>query len=128
MLQHSAPKTVEFGAYGYRSLKPGWYAYVGSAFGPDEFGRIDRPYRVADGTNDTRQWCIDYQLGVSETRVASAVRSPGIHAECRIARPIDAVPVAGVGAADRPCDSDLPFGLDRVALEGSIGAAHAAQS
>ena len=36
------PATVEVGALGERAFDAGTYAYVGSAFGPGGFSRVDR--------------------------------------------------------------------------------------
>lgn len=128
LLELSASKTVRFGALGERALEHGWYGYVGSAFGPGGFERIERPRRVAAGSNHTRRWHIDYLLGLEATRIERAVRSPDVRAECRIARSIDGIAVDGVGASDCGCDSHLVYSPDGPSLEGSIETVHAAHS
>lgn len=120
--------TVTFGALGERSLRAGWYAYVGSAVGPGGFARIDRHRRVAAGVNPTRHWHVDYLLGVSDSRIDRVIRSEGIEAECSIARAIDGDPVEGVGATDCSCGSHLIFDGDRTRLAAAVEAAHAAHS
>lgn len=68
------PARIGFGAAGDRDLQPGWYAYVGSAFGPGGFARIDRHRRLASGVCQTRHWHIDYLLGHSAAVIESVVR------------------------------------------------------
>ncbi len=119
---------IAFGALGKRSLESGWYAYVGSAFGPGGFARIDRHRRVAEGANETRHWHIDYLLGHPASRLDRAIRSLGVDAECSISREIDGRSIGGVGATDCSCSTHLHHHTERNRLVDSIEAAHDAHS
>lgn len=120
--------TIRFGAVGERTLEPGGYAYVGSAFGPGGFARLDRHRRVDEGTNPTRHWHIDYLLGHDATHITETITTPGVAAECRIANAVDGTPIDGVGASDCTCPSHLIYDADEAQLLSAINAAHAAQS
>lgn len=122
--------TVTFGAQGDHDLAAGWYAYTRSAFGPGGLSRVERHRDVATGENDTRHWHVDALLGHPDSRLAAAVTSEGVDAECRIARAIrDAAGVEGVGAlgaSDCDCRTHLAFAPERDVLEGAVRAAHRA--
>jgi endonuclease-3 len=120
--------TIRFGALGERMLEPGGYAYVGSAFGPGGFARLDRHRRVDKGTNRTRHWHIDYLLGHDETHIVETITTPGLAAECRVADAVEGTPIDGVGASDCSCPSHLFYSADEAQLTSVIDAAHAAQS
>lgn len=116
---------IEVGALGVRNVPAGWYAYTGSAFGSGGFSRIDRHRRVASDENDVRHWHVDYLLGHPEARLDSVTKSPGVNAECAIARALPGGPVPGFGASDCACGSHLAFAADRTALARAIERAHA---
>ena len=122
------PTVVAFGAAGERELRPGRYAYTGSALGPGGFARIDRHRRVAAGDHDVRHWHVDYLLGHPAGRLIGAVRSAAVDAECEVARAIggaDAVePVPGVGASDCDCSGHLAFAPEAPVLERAVRRAH----
>lgn len=128
LIELSRATTIEFGAIGERLLEPGWYGYVGSALGPGGFARIDRHRRVAEGTNDTRHWHIDYLLGHPASRIDRAIRSPGVDAECSISRAIEGRSIEGIGATDCACPTHLHYQSERDWLTASVNAAHDAQS
>ncbi|WP_135828695.1 GIY-YIG nuclease family protein [Halorussus halobius] len=119
---------IEFGAAGRRDLPAGWYAYVGTAFGPGGFSRVERHRELARGERDVRHWHVDYLLGHPESRFAEAVTSAGVDAECAVSRDIssdaDCKAVAGLGASDCDCGSHLLFAPDRDALERAVRRAH----
>jgi len=123
------PAVVTFGAVGERELPPGRYAYTGSAHGPGGFARIDRHRRVAAGDHDVRHWHVDYLLGHPDAQLVVAVRSPGVDAECAIARATVVVAtgcesVPGVGASDCCCSSHLAFARRGPGLERAVRRAH----
>jgi len=102
--------TIEVGALGDRTFAAGYYAYVGSAFGPGGLSRIDRHRELADGDNDTRHWHIDYLLGGEKNSLATVEQFPDRDIECALATAFaDAgcEPVAAFGASDCDCVSHL---------------------
>ena len=117
---------VGFGAAGERDLSTGAYAYVGSAFGPGGFSRVDRHRELADGDRDARHWHVDYLLAHPASAVASVVTSDGVDAECAIATRLAAeVPgVDGLGASDCACETHLFGPEDPERLDAAVVAAH----
>jgi len=102
--------TIEVGALGDRTFAAGYYAYVGSAFGPGGLSRVDRHRELADGDNDTRHWHIDYLLGGDKNSLATVKQFPDRDIECALATAFaDAgcEPVAAFGASDCDCVSHL---------------------
>lgn len=77
--------TVRFGAIGERRLAAGRYAYVGTAFGPGGFARVDRHRRTASGETDTRHWHVDYLLSEPCATIADVVQSEAVDVECSVA-------------------------------------------
>ncbi|WP_049987780.1 GIY-YIG nuclease family protein [Halobellus rufus] len=112
-----APLTVEIGALGAATFEAGAYAYVGSAFGPNGLGRVDRHRRVAAGDHDVRHWHVDYFGGHPDVSLAAVIAAPHADVECRLAsglreRAADptggpAVPLPGFGASDCACATHL---------------------
>jgi endonuclease-3 len=117
---------VAVGALGTIQFDAGRYAYTGSALGPGGFARVDRHRELAAGKRDARHWHVDYLLGHPDARVEAVVTSPGVDAECAVARAIEGREVPGFGASDCGCDSHLAFALERTVLEASVRSAHAA--
>ncbi|ADB62061.1 protein of unknown function DUF123 [Haloterrigena turkmenica DSM 5511] len=99
--------TLEVGALGEREFPAGAYAYVGSAFGPGGFGRIDRHRELARGERDTRHWHIDYLLGHPGTTLESAIAFPDDDRECELAASLPGEQVDGFGASDCDCSGHL---------------------
>ncbi|WP_254536317.1 GIY-YIG nuclease family protein [Halomarina litorea] len=118
--------TVEFGAAGARDLQAGWYAYVGSAFGPGGFSRVDRHRELARGNRDTRHWHVDSLLGHPASRLAEVVTTADADVECAVARSLaeTLTPVAGLGASDCDCDSHLAFAPDHERLVDAVERTH----
>ena len=57
VLQSAHSLSLEVGRWGKLSLKPGYYIYVGSAFGPGGVrARVSRHYRA----DKTKRWHIDF--------------------------------------------------------------------
>ena len=105
--------TLEVGALGEREFDAGTYAYVGSAFGPGGFARVDRHRELARGERDARHWHIDYVLGHPETTLESAITFPDADRECELAASLPGEPVDGFGASDCDCSGHLLAGPDR---------------
>lgn len=126
LLELDEPAAVGIGRLGEREFPAGHYAYTGSALGPGGFARVDRHREVATGERDVRQWHVDSLLGLEAATVVAAIRSPGVAAECAIARGVHADPVPGFGATDCDCDSHLAQAADREALYRAAWAAHEA--
>ena len=128
LVELAEPARVTFGAAGGRDLDAGWYAYTGSALGTGGFARVERHRRIAAGDHDVRHWHVDYLLGHWAARLGEDVRSPGVDAECAIARRIaDASGVEAtprVGASDCDCGSHLAFAPGRSTLEQAVRRAH----
>jgi Uri superfamily endonuclease len=122
------PTSVLFGAAGERTLPAGCYAYVGSAFGPGGFGRLERHRSVAAGEHDVRHWHVDHLLQATDASVAGDVCSPGAHIECAVAERLRAAdltaPTSGIGASDCDCDTHLVRAASVDAAERAARAAH----
>ncbi len=102
------PTTVKVGALGLISLDPGYYTYIGSAFGPGGLAARLR-HHVAD--QSPPHWHLDYLRSYLEP--ASAwVSLSAEHFEHRWARAMsefdmDISPVARFGCSDCCCASHL---------------------
>jgi len=120
------PETVDVavGALGTHRFPAGAYAYTGSALGSGGFTRVDRHRRVAAGDHDVCHWHIDYLTGHPDTTLVGVVTSPGVDAECAIARRLPAGPVDGFGASDCDCRSHLAVDGDIEGLRATVEAAH----
>ncbi|NHN47638.1 GIY-YIG nuclease family protein [Halostella sp. JP-L12] len=110
------PATVEVGALGDREFDAGTYAYVGSAFGPGGFSRVDRHRELAAGERDARHWHVDYLLGHPSASLAEAITYPDADIECHLAGALPGERVSGVGASDCDCDAHLLAAPNREAL------------
>ena len=120
------PRTVdiEVGALGAHRFPAGAYAYTGSALGSGGFARVDRHRRVARGEHDVRHWHIDYLTGHPDAALVDVVTSPGVDAECVVARRLPDGPVDGFGASDCDCRSHLAVGGSIDGLRATVEAAH----
>jgi len=95
----------------------GAYAYVGSAFGSNGLGRVDRHRRVASGDHDVTHWHIDYFGSNPNAALEGVVAVPNDAIECRLATEIAEVvrrrssaivsPIDGFGASDCSCATHL---------------------
>lgn len=108
VLRAEAEQTIEVGALGTLTVRPGWYVYVGSAFGPGGLRARVRRHVRADGAT---HWHIDYLRAVTsvdavwythderrrECDWAAVLRD---HKEARI-------PLERFGASDCGCASHL---------------------
>jgi endonuclease-3 len=109
---------IAFGAAGERGLASGTYAYVGTAFGPGGFSRVERHRELARGERDVRHWHVDYLLGHPASHVEAVVTSADVDAECGVAARLGRrlSPVTGLGASDCDCATHLfgPAARDRL--------------
>jgi Uri superfamily endonuclease len=110
---------VDVGALGERAFAATTYAYVGSAFGPGGFARLDRHRELAAGERDVRHWHVDYLLSHEAATLAATVRFPGVDRECELARTLPGEPVPAFGASDCDCSAHL---LEMPGLEALLGA------
>ena len=129
VLDRERDGALEIGALGERSLSAGWYAYSGSALGSGGFSRVERHRAVADGSNGTRHWHIDYVLGDDATTLDSVVTTPA-DVECAVAERLraltDAHVVTDFGCSDCDCRSHLVGHERRETLVRAVEQAHAA--
>jgi Uri superfamily endonuclease len=121
-----AAATIAVGALGAAEFAAGAYAYVGSAFGSNGLGRVDRHRRVADGAHGVRFWHVDYFGGHPAASLESIVAAPGSDVECRHTAAhrerahgpgsgpddADAAVPPGFGASDCGCPAHLVAGAD----------------
>ena len=116
--------TIEVGALGTATFPVGAYAYVGSAFGSNGLGRVDRHRRVADGSHGVRHWHVDHLGGHTAASLEAVVAAPHAAVECRLAAALratvaasdgdgaDAIPLPGFGASDCDCPAHLVAAAD----------------
>jgi Uri superfamily endonuclease len=103
------PRDINVGSLGTVHLKSGGYAYVGSAFGPGGFSRVERHHAVATGDHEVRHWHIDYLLADDAATLAESHRLPGQDRECVLARRLGKRMVDDFGASDCRCPSHLAY-------------------
>jgi len=129
VLERERAGSIEVGALGERPLPAGWYAYTGSALGSGGFSRVERHRAVADGSNETRHWHVDYLLGDDATTLDSVVKTPA-DVECAVAERLrelaDARVVAEFGCSDCGCRSHLAGHESGETLRDAVERAHAA--
>lgn len=107
ILHGAMPGTVSVGRWGRLDLVPGYYVYVGSAFGPGGvLARVSRHLRKAK----PKRWHIDYLSGL--TRVESVWYSHDpVRLEHRWAEALGNLPgmigIPGLGCSDCDCRAHL---------------------
>ncbi|CCC40661.1 GIY-YIG nuclease family protein [Haloquadratum walsbyi] len=106
-----APTSMTIGAHGTAVFPAGGYAYVGSAFGSNGLGRVDRYRRVAMGIHDVTHWHIDYLISHQNASLTAIVVAPGADIECAIASSLlsrmKEPPLEGFGSSDCTCTTHL---------------------
>mgnify|MGYP000459967325 CR=1 FL=1 len=122
--------TITVGALGTATFPAGAYAYVGSAFGSNGLGRVDRHRRVAAGAHDVQHWHVDYLGSHPDVALDAVVVVPRADVECRLSIEIaDAVdrlpavvptPLEGFGASDCTCGTHLLGGGDTDTLGDAV--------
>lgn len=105
--QASEAKDLQVGSKGRLSVEPGWYIYVGSAFGPGGVrARVKRHVQ-----SKTHHWHIDYLRSATTLRTVWYTHDPE-RRECDWAQalaedPEVTVPMRGFGASDCLCTAHL---------------------
>ena len=108
LLRAEETQSIEVGALGTMTVRPGWYVYVGSAFGPG--GLRARVQRHARG-DGALHWHVDYLRAVTTLEAVWYTHDPE-RRECTwaaILRNEDEarVPMDGFGASDCDCPAHL---------------------
>jgi Uri superfamily endonuclease len=117
LLRAEEKRSLEVGALGTMTVQPGWYVYVGSAFGPG--GLRARVQRHARG-DGALHWHVDYLRAVTTLEAVWSTHDPE-RRECTWATLLrDAstsrVPMDGFGASDCGCPAHLVAFDERPAL------------
>jgi Uri superfamily endonuclease len=107
ILQSQTTGTVQIGRWRQIDIAPGFYLYIGSAFGPGGVrARVQRHFR----RTKARHWHIDYLRGHLDPVGAWYSHDPN-RLEHRWAQILcgmsDMSPVRGFGCSDCTCDSHL---------------------
>jgi Uri superfamily endonuclease len=110
ILHLDEPTRLQIGRLGAFDFAPGWYAYVGSAFGPGGLrGRLK--HHLAPVTKP--HWHIDYLRAAAPVREvwysASETRYEHRWADMLLAHPGATVPVPRFGASDCTCAAHLVY-------------------
>ncbi|WP_380677317.1 GIY-YIG nuclease family protein [Salinigranum sp. GCM10025319] len=108
----STSVSVEVGALGVREFPAGSYAYVGSAFGPGGFSRVDRHRRHLAGDEAGVHWHVDALTTRPEASFVVGLLAPGIDIECAVARRLPPGPVDAFGSSDCDCRTHLSMRSD----------------
>ena len=107
VLDAAATTTLSVGQQGEMAIEPGWYLYVGSAFGPGGVRARVRRHARSQATH----WHIDYLRPVTTLRAVwythDAARRECDWASVLAARPGVDIPLEGVGATDCACAAHL---------------------
>jgi Uri superfamily endonuclease len=111
LLKATHPTKVQVGKLGKLSIKPGFYVYSGSAFGPGGLGaRVGRHLRL----NKKLRWHIDYLR--SRVDDVIAYYQPDSRSECLFACELmnagGEIPMKGFGSSDCKCESHLVYFID----------------
>jgi Uri superfamily endonuclease len=108
LLRAEEAQPLEVGALGTMTVRPGWYVYVGSAFGPG--GLRARVQRHARG-DGALHWHVDYLRAVTTLEAVWSTHDPE-RRECMwatVLRNEDGAraPMDGFGASDCDCPTHL---------------------
>lgn len=109
VLRNRHRASIQVGRWGHLAIQPGYYIYIGSAFGPGGVrARVSRHCRAAK----TRYWHIDY-LRECTAPIAVWCSYHPTRLEHRWARGLEiagsTMPVAGFGCTDCRCAAHLFF-------------------
>lgn len=107
ILRSVSREAVQVGRWGCLDLVPGYYVYVGSAFGPGGvLARVSRHLRE----EKPRRWHIDYLSGLARTEAVWYSHEP-VRLEHRWARALGnlsgMIGIAGLGCSDCDCRAHL---------------------
>ena len=111
IFQNRKPTIIEVGCWGSLEIEPGFYAYIGSAFGPGGVrARVSRHLRL----DKPRRWHVDYLRECAEP-VFVWISYDSEHLEHRWAQSLIDMPgmkpIAGFGCTDCKCLSHLFFSV-----------------
>ncbi|MDS0292574.1 GIY-YIG nuclease family protein [Halogeometricum luteum] len=122
LFELSETSEIAVGALGAATFPAGAYAYVGSAFGSNGLGRVDRHRRVAAGEHGVRHWHVDYLGGHPNASLAGVAAAPRADIECDLAAAFDArtSPLAGFGASDCDCEAHLAHRTEYERLRSAV--------
>ncbi|ERG92412.1 MAG: hypothetical protein J07HQW1_02455 [Haloquadratum walsbyi J07HQW1] len=105
------PTSLTVGAHETTVFPAGGYAYVGSAFGSNGLGRVDRHRRVAMGMHDVTHWHVDYLISHQDVSLTAVIAVPTADIECDLASSllnrIKQSPLDGFGSSDCACTTHL---------------------
>jgi len=109
VLRSQTSTKTPIGRWGHLDIQPGYYIYVGSAFGPGGvLARVSRHCRE----NKSKRWHIDY-LREWVTPVSAWCSYDTVHLEHRWAQALAKMPattpIKGFGCSDCKCESHLFF-------------------
>jgi Uri superfamily endonuclease len=116
ILHASSATSIRAGALGQLAVEPGWYLYVGSAFGPGGLrGRM-----MHHLNNRPARWHIDALKTVAPIQdmwyCTVPVLLEHIWAQACLANPNLHLPWKGFGASDCRCSAHLFYSVDRPTL------------
>lgn len=108
---------AQIGRWGRLAVQPGYYLYVGSAFGPGGLAaRVSRHCRP----NKSKRWHVDYLREYARISTVCCSYDPARleHRWAqRLAEMPDIVPIPGFGCSDCSCQAHLFFSRGRPDLE-----------
>ena len=116
VMQSETSTSARIGRWGYLNVRPGYYIYVGSAFGPGGvLARVSRHCRESK----SKHWHIDYlrefTILASVWYSHSPIRLEHCWAEA-VAKLNETEPVKGFGCSDCKCESHLFFSVSELKL------------
>lgn len=117
VLASTLRKAVRIGKLGQLLLRPGYYVYIGSAFGP---GGLEA--RIAHHRNGSSRphWHIDYLRGILQVEeiwyTHDAERREHLWSDILTAMKGSSTPIPGFGASDCRCISHLQYFGSRPSL------------
>jgi Uri superfamily endonuclease len=119
LLRAEEAQSLEVGALGSMTVQPGWYIYVGSAFGPGGLQARVRRHARGDGA---LHWHVDYLRAVTTLAAVWYTHDPE-RRECTWATILREwgsarVPMDGFGASDCDCPAHLVAFARRPSLSG----------
>lgn len=110
VLKSSRTCSLQIGRCGKLSVEPGWYLYVGSAFGPGGArARVGRHLKKAN----TQRWHIDYLLAVMDVHEVwlsyDKRRHEASWGHALLTMSAIKIPLPGFGASDSHLQSHLVY-------------------
>lgn len=120
LIKLNKDSNIKIGALGNIEFKKGYYTYIGSAFGPGGFKRIERHKNVSNGGNKNIRWHIDYLNSHPDTEVVEIKKFPEKKIECKLAEELKGKSIAKFGSSDCKCGSHLKYFKDKIKLSNII--------